>query len=324
MRRIVSIVLCIVIILPPLTACTAPGSKDDANPNETSQNEQIDSLAVSDEVKTLIKDYLAENSPYDRTYLAREEVGAPRGGDQRIDEVSYVGEEVTYETVGAAFLVKCSQFRAWDADDEAPKWGKDPVGFYAVLGRGMDEEYYEVRGVRYDAHSDDIKKMILEVSYGLMDLDAALWRDGYPTPAGPGGGIDFFREAYDGEPEIEILADWEPTYAPGDYWFRQFRDGFSALCYHSAVSGSDTVNTIDTTREDLFTYRGIRVGATRGEVLSAYPDIYDTPYWDGNDLNFPSDDYLWYCRNPEGWGAALLFFFDGDAVSQIRLINMFD
>jgi len=84
------------------------------------------------------------------------------------------------------------------------------------------------------------------------------------------------------------------------------------------------VNAIDTKRTDMETMRGIRVGATREDVLKAYPEIYDSHYWNDTDPDFPGADYLWYCDNEDGWGAAILFFFDGDIVSQIRLNNMFN
>lgn len=84
------------------------------------------------------------------------------------------------------------------------------------------------------------------------------------------------------------------------------------------------VNAIDTKRTDMETMRGIRVGATREDVLKAYPEIYDSHYWNDTDPDFPGADYLWYCDNEDGWGAAILFFFDGDIVSQICLNNMFN
>ena len=48
-------------------------------------------------------------------------------------------------------------------------------------------------------------------------------------------------------------------------------EGFIALCYYSADQDTFSVNTLDVTREDFFTPRGIRVGATRDQVLEATP-----------------------------------------------------
>ena len=69
---------------------------------------------------------------------------------------------------------------------------------------------------------------------------------------------------------------------------------------------------------DLATHHGIRIGMSREEVLSAYPTIYDTQYWSYE------GDYLWYCKNEEGFGVALIFWFRDDIVAEIELINMFN
>ena len=39
---------------------------------------------------------------------------------------------------------------------------------------------------------------------------------------------------------------------------------------------------------------------------------------------YSGQDYLWYCNNPIGYGAAILFFFQGDTLTQITLQDMFD
>ncbi len=105
---------------------------------------------------------------------------------------------------------------------------------------------------------------------------------------------------------------------PMPFWLRLDYKDLSALCYHSAEQETNKINTLETARPDVATHRGIRIGMKRDEVLSAYPTIYDTPYWsyDG--------DYLWYCKNKEGFGAALLFWFQNDIVTKIELIHMFD
>ena len=155
---------------------------------------------------------------------------------------------------------------------------------------------------------------------GLMDMDVSLWRDGYAQPAGPGSQVPFFQEAYDGSETVEVLEDWEPIYGEGDYWANHSWENFEALCYHSASEGGYSVNTIDTTRSDLRTYRGIRVGDSRKSVLEAYPEAKSGDYWG----RYPGEDYLWYCDNELDLGPALLFFFEDGTVSSIVLTNMFN
>ena len=278
----------------------------------------------------MIADYLQTTWPANRIYFLGEEPGEPQLRDQRIDGVYYSGEERTHETTGVAFRVESSYYSTWHSEDPGPSWREEQNTIYLILGKNADGQFYEVRGDIIPNGDKSIGQMIQEVSYDLLDLEVSLWRDGYPSPVGPSSEIHFFQGVYDGEPKVEILEGWEPVYWPGAYWTRQSWDGFSALCYHVGEEpGQDdpdaySVYTIDTTRDDLKTYRGIHVGSTREEVLAAYPELYDTPYWHDDAPDFPGDDYLWYCDNSEGWGAAILFFFDGDRVTQIRLNNMFN
>ena len=332
-KRCFALAFGIAVLFGVLTSCERqdiPPTESSAIP-ETEQNPPIVmDRTLPDDVKRLITEYLEMSSSHNRTYFAGEEVGEPQKGDQRIDQVSYAGEKVTYETIGVAFLVERSYYNLWHPDDPSPSWRSDQSGVYVILERDVDGTYHQVRGTHNFDEAESVEKIILEVSGNLMDLDVALWRDGYPWAAGPGSRIAFFRDVYDGQPQIEVLEGWEPIYWPGAYWSRQSWDGFSALCYHvgeepGALDPTDyRVYTIDTTRTDMRTWRGIRVGSTREEVLNAYPEIFDSPYWHDTDSDFPGTDYLWYCDNEEGWGAAILFFFEGDVVSHIRLNYMFN
>ena len=55
-----------------------------------------------------------------------------------------------------------------------------------------------------------VEDIVLNVALGLMDADVSLRRDGYPLPVGPGAWVDLFRPAYDGEPDVQALLDYEP------------------------------------------------------------------------------------------------------------------
>jgi len=288
----------------------------------------ITDSAVTNGVKDLILDYIATTwYGYERTYYLCEEPGAPQLGDQRIDGVFYAGEVRTHETVGVAFRVERSYYNDWGSRYSAPFWMEGQGFIYVILGQDQAGNFYEVRGYDTPNSEKSVDQIILEVSYDLIDLEVSLWQDGSPRPAGPGSEVHFFRDVYDGEAQVEVLEGLEPIHWPGAYWTRQSWDGFSALCYHVGEEPGQPdpnayrVYTIDTTRTDLQTWRGIRVGSTRAEVLEAYPVLYDTEYRYAAAPDFPGGDYLWYCVNSDGFGAALLFFFEGDVVSQIRLNN---
>ena len=176
--------------------------------------------------------------------------------------------------------------------------------------------------------------------YGLYSGEAAFLRDGWNTPIGPGMDLSF--SCLDtGSCETEQLEDYEPIYHDGDYWYRvsaNYPTGtFTALCYHSAADDADSIHTLEASMSDLYTPRGIRVGASRAEVLAAHPEALTGDYWG----QYPEEPDLlaylpWSGHDPEqisdlsqlefyqGLGPAILFFFDGDTVERIVLTNMFN
>ena len=99
-----------------------------------------------------------------------------------------------------------------------------------------------------------------------MDADVSLLYDSSSPPVGLG---DWQEPSYlvpGGEPTVEILEGWEPIYNPGDYWDRWSVEGFTADRYYHASEDRWTIQSIETTRADLRTYRGIQVGDSRSMV----------------------------------------------------------
>ena len=158
------------------------------------------------------------------------------------------------------------------------------------------------------------------------DPEVCLYRDGFSTPIGPGNWVDAMFQEF--EAEVETFEDGDPIYQPGDYWDNWSiggggeEGGVSAMRYYSAEPGSWSVYRLETGRTDMATPRGIRVGATREEVLAAYPGLLsDEKNWQ---WAWP-DDYLWYCANEDGIGPHLYFFFDeNDVVCMIQMVDMFN
>ena len=252
--------------------------------------------------------YFYSNRPADMSiFFADQAPLQPEGRTMRIDEATYLGLRQLYETYGVVYQLRCS---GW----EDGNWYAYPEPLWLVFQLGQGGDMTTVLGE--SVPRETVEQAALEQGYHLMDGEIALWRDGYPNPAGPGSEVGFFRE----EPVVTVLEGAEPIYQEGDWWQQMEWEGLSALCYCNA-DGSYTIERLETIRTDLSTERGIRVGSTRAEVEAAYGEkLSRTDYWS----LYPGEDYLWYCADPEGWGAAILFFFDGDQVSRIVLNNMFN
>ena len=194
---------------------------------------------------------------------------------------------------------------------------------YLVLQRdGADGSFLRLLG-QYPAHTGkSARDAAFQETFGLMDADASLLYDNASAPIGLGDWREPPYLVQGGEPAVEILENGEPIYNPGDYWDRWSVDGFTALRYYHASEDRWTVQSIETTRTDLRTYRGIQVGDSRSMVQNLYPELRDGDYWHLYDS--AEEDFLWYCDSSMDLGPALLFFFENDQVSRIVLYNMFD
>ena len=263
----------------------------------------------SSEFYGLLYDALQAYYPGETVYFAVDQPDPPLEGQRRIDQVSLAGQGTSSGSLTEAYLVEQSVYLT---HGETTDWlPMEPL--YFLLTRGEDGSFQHALGL-FPASGGVSAENILR----LQDLEVCLYRDGWPTPVGPGNWPELFDPAVDGDPTIEVLEGWEPIYWPGDYWDRWSLEGITALRYYIAAEDRWSANTIDVTRDDLYTPRGIRVGSTRAEVLEAYPEIRDVPYWDYE------GDYLWYNSTDFDFGASILFYFEHDRVSKILLIDMFD
>lgn len=178
------------------------------------------------------------------------------------------------------------------------------------------------QGEKESSHSDPLAA--IQVVYGVSDAEYTLRRNGYPGYYGLGGsGIEFLS----GEPSQSQIVDTngDAIYGVGDYWEETRWDGLTILCYVNVeYAAGPQINKLSTTRSDVSTYRGISVGATREEVLSAYPGAIADSSWGGWE-----GDFLRWQNVPEGaemsgLGQNLIFYFEDDTVTRMELIDMFD
>lgn len=194
---------------------------------------------------------------------------------------------------------------------------------YLVLQKdGTDGSFLQLLG-QYPTHTGkSARDAAFQENFGLMDADASLLYDNASAPVGLGDWQEPPYLVQGGEPAVEILENGEPIYNPGDYWDRWSVNGFTALRYYHASEDRWTVQSIETTRTDLRTYRGIQVGDSRSMVQNLYPELRDGDYWHLYDS--AEEDFLWYCNSSMDLGPSLLFFFENDQVSRIVLYDMFD
>ena len=263
----------------------------------------------------LICDYYTRTYQRD-VYMANEMPEQVQQGNERIDEIVVLGETRVYEVTGQLLEIYKSRY-------DGSSWNR--YSSHLVITKGIDNAYEQIIGTAYIREGQTAEKVILEKVHGLSDLEVSLWREGYPWPVGPGSQIHIYREAYEGPETVEVLEGWEPIYQEGDYWAVHRWSGVDALCYHRLADAQTgyydiEVNTFDTTRTDLRTYRGIRVGDSRAKVMETYPELKSGDYWG----KYPGEDYLWYCTSELDFGAALIFFFEDDTVSRIVLNDMFN
>ena len=301
---------------------------DMQNTESMSVEEIVDSMRVqiTPEGKPLLTEFFETVHHANRAYFLGEEPGAPQEGDWRIDSVRFLGSEITFETTGEAYLVRASIYntRMESAESQpATKWWPVAQDSYLVLGRAMDGELEEVRGERHEVgHS--VRRMILEESYGVSDWEVTLRHDAnpYPQPLALGWWNDMSLSLVREEPIVERLEGWEPIHWEGDYWERYTLAGISILRQYSTMAEKNNyvVTTVEMTRDDFSTPRGIKVGSTRADVTEAYPELKSGDYWG----KYPGEDYLWYCEDELDFGPALIFFFENDKVSKIVLNNMFN
>ena len=291
---------------------------------------------------TLLRDWYNGQYPNGRWYFVSDQPSAPREGDVRLGPVTYVGEVPTDSGAAAVYEIVISRYTLHRADENDPgSWDFFSADTQFIVlrldGEGMPTQ---VLGVAPTQPSRDIQAIVYEVLYGLLSGDVTFLRDGWNTPIGPGMDLSF--SCLDtGSCETEQLEDYEPIYHDGDYWYRvsaNYPTGtFTALCYHSAADDADSIHTLEASMSDLYTPRGIRVGASRAEVLEAYPQALTGDYWG----QYPEESDLlaylpWSGHDPEqisdlsqlefyqGLGPAILFLFDGDTVERIVLTNMFN
>ena len=281
-----------------------------------------DALNFDTRLNEMALEYL--RAAYNATvYLAADAPDTPQDRNFRLDSVNLLGTDTLEGELLGLYQINYSGVSAQSSG--ALEWSAwSPAYLVARMYEdGSPAEFL----VHFDYYREGMASgdAIRQAVWGLMDLEVCLYRDGYSTPIGLGSWTDSIFPDF--EPETSVFKEGEPIYQPGDYWENWSVDGggdaggVSALRYYSADSGSFSLNRMETGRADMVTPRGIRVGATREEVLAAYPGLLsDEKDWT---WAYP-DDYLWYCDDVNGIGPHLYFYFVNDVVYMIQIVDLFN
>ena len=281
-----------------------------------------DALNFDTRLNEMALEYL--RAAYNATvYLAADAPDTPQDRNFRLDSVNLLGTDTLEGELLGLYQINYSGVSAQSSG--ALEWSAwSPAYLVARMYEdGSPAEFL----VHFDYYREGMASgdAIRQAVWRLMDLEVCLYRDGFTTPVGLGSWTDSMFPDF--EPETSVFKEGEPIYQPGDYWENWSVDGggdaggVSALRYYSADSGSFSLNRMETGRADMVTPRGIRVGATREEVLAAYPGLLsDEKDWT---WAYP-DDYLWYCANEDGIGPHLYFYFVNDVVYMIQMVDLFN
>ena len=281
-----------------------------------------DALNFDTRLNEMALEYL--RAAYDATvYLAADAPDTPQDRNFRLDSVNLLGTDTLEGELLGLYQINYSGVSAQSSG--ALEWSAwSPAYLVARMYEdGSPAEFL----VHFDYYREGMASgdAIRQAVWRLMDLEVCLYRDGFSTPVGLGSWTDSMFPDF--EPETSVFKEGEPIYQPGDYWENWSVDGggdaggVSALRYYSADSGSFFLKRLETGRTDMVTPRGIRVGATREEVLAAYPGLLsDEKGWT---WAYP-DDYLWYCDDVNGIGPHLYFYFVNDVVYMIQIVDLFN
>ena len=275
----------------------------------------------------LIRTYLETSTDVPQWYYLEDLPDNSVEGAMSVDLVTPI---TTGETDGQRWTLFEVDFGIYYFDG-APlrlSWHGGVNRMYIALAQDTNGSYTRVLG----NGEEFARQLAPQLDSPLLSQQVCLYRDGFPMPVGPGVSLSF--SCLDTMSiEEEKLTDYEPIYNSGDYWFRSSGQAggetFTALSYHDSITNQDTINTLDTTMTDLHTPQGIQVGDSREAVLEAYPTAVAGNYWG----RYPDKDMLYYIpgldpEQSDGFydelGPAILFFFEGDTLSQITLTNMFN
>ena len=232
---------------------------------------------------------------------------SPQAGDLVIQDIQPAALYPTYETLCGIYRIRYLLYGSGDRLTD-PHDLED----YLFFDLDQSENFLGVRTVMSVPGGHLLTAALTDSWEGVLsDVYAALWRDGFPMPAGLWSSeISFYGE--EDHPVHTVLKSWRGSDSSDSLQLEQLSwEGFTSVTYCQPEYDRRSVWYLETTDPAFYTARGIRVGSTRAEVENAYRTLQDPPF---NGQEFPG---VWYSSQEGRLKPAILFFFEDGLVSRI-------
>ncbi|MCQ2553707.1 MAG: hypothetical protein MJ150_05320, partial [Clostridia bacterium] len=266
------------------------------------------------EVKNLVIpviDYAAIFSSEENIAKVKEALMNYYNGNAEIDDIAYYSYTGYDEGSYVAYKVSIKKSNATDFEKYIYIVSYDLEGVSDIIAAEIPEGGFA-----------DADSYVVEEIMNLFYKDASIRIDPYGFSYGPGSNTSFFGFPV-AETKKKKKMDWsDAIFTEGSYWFTVEYKNFKAVCYYEAESRKDTVYEITTSRSDICTYRGTRVGDSVDKLKELYPELilldknmYVDEYHPGGDIYFfdPSDPE----NSDYGFGINVVFYCDNGKVSAI-------
>ena len=234
---------------------------------------------------------------------------SPQAGDLVIQDIQPAALYPTYETLCGIYRIRYLLYGSGDRLTD-PHDLED----YLFFDLDQSENFLGVRTVMSVPGGHLLTAALTDSWEGVLsDVYAALWRDGFPMPAGLWSSeISFYGE--EDRPVHTVLKSWRGSDSSDSLQLEQLSwEGFTSVTYCQPEYARRSVWYLETTDPAFYTARGIRVGSTRAEVENAYRTLQDPPF---NGQEFPG---VWYSSQEGRLKPAILFFFEDGLVSRIAV-----